>query len=274
MTGARDLGLEDLIALSMLIPNLLNRVLASSSDVDDWLPDSYADMTEGAIGGPVFPRFRLPGEVGWDSAAHQVGDWWSRAISDGIAPWSITSQVLTHEVLRCLDDAGLPRALAAPMYLPGHRDDGNRRTTHHTPESQSAGLTSAAGPDLPIDEPPSGCHITTVNWNLRDTSVSVVWLDPFADLPSARSRDVLSWVAKLLWSEPLEPSDVRYMLLAAGTLTAASLRDVLGAESSVHTLSIQDAARLGHATPGIVTDLPVRTIGPSSSPLIWLQLKG
>ena len=80
LTGARNLGLEDLIALSMLIPNLLNRVLGSSSDVDDWLPASYADMTEGAIGGPVFPRFRLAGEVGWDSAAYQVGDWWSRAI--------------------------------------------------------------------------------------------------------------------------------------------------------------------------------------------------
>ena len=77
------------------------------------------------------------------------------------------------------------------------------------------GLTSAAGPAFSIDEPPSGCHITTVNWNLRDTSLSVVWLDPFADLPSARSRDVLSWVAKLLWSEALEPSDVRYLLLAA-----------------------------------------------------------
>lgn len=269
LSGDRNLGLDELLAVAMLVPGLLERVLPSGSDLAEWFPPSYVDLAVGAIGGPELPRFRAPGEVDWDTATRQVCDWWSEAVEDGSAAWTITASVLLFEVLRILDALGLPRALATP----------SSRVTPHPPTVPPRSAYDNRAPNLSTNAAGEldGCTVIELEWTLRDAVFTLVWLDPFA-IPSADVvRAHTSKIAETLWdiSAPAT-ADSRLVLIATSRQTSAAFSEVMqagnrgGRES---TLSIREARSLGHAHPEWVDDAQVRQLGPAHGALTWLRLK-
>jgi hypothetical protein len=267
--GDRNLGLDELLAVAMLVPGLLERVLPAGSDLAQWFPPSYQELAVGAIGGPELPRFRTPGEVDWDTAARKVCDWWNEAVEDGSAPWTITVSVVLFEVLHILDALGLPRALAAPI---------SRETPHpSTATSRSAYDNPAANISDNSAGELDGCTVVELEWTLRDAGFTLIWLDPFATPSADVVRAHTSSMAEALWDiSPPVTADSRLVLIASSRQATAALNEVIhagtrgGRES---TLSIREARSLGHAHPERVHDAQVRRLGPAHGSLTWLRLK-
>lgn len=249
LNGTRRLDIEDLVGLCLLVPDLAGHVIPGSSNVDDWLPASYAGLASGRVDGTAIPVFRGPADVDWGTASEAVSRWWSAAVTDGTAQWSFDDRVLIHEIIKTLDEAGLSRRFACP-----------------------------AGPGSAIEgvDPPRTSSLR-IDWVLPDVSATVMWLDPFDVPTSARVRELLATIARALWSDRGSAVSVDTLVIAAphpviGTLNEMVRTTSRSGEQSV-VLSIADAHRLGLSEPAVSSDIQVAALNRATEPLLWLLLK-
>lgn len=247
LNGNRGLSIDDLVGLLMLFPELAAEV-PRSSNVDEWLPASYAGLAAGRIDGSGVPVFRTT-DIDWRAVSSEMDEWWSAAVADGTAHWAVDVNVLTHQLIHAVDARGLPRRLAAL---------GARAEHPLTNDSTMASVR--------------------VDWTNRDTSITVVWLDPFAALEAAAVRRFLVEFAETIWTDRSEALATDITVLAAPRSVTASIRDLLETTSpgkdSTAVLSIKEARRLGVSDSAARSDLQVSTLDDGAGSLIWLLIKG
>lgn len=246
LNSTRGLNTDDLVALFMLFPELPKEVIPSTADVDDWLPASYAGLAAGRVDGSGLPEF-LVTDINWIGASSAIAGWWSAAIADGTASWSVTLKVLAHQILSTLDDFGLPRRLA-------------------TPASSLPKTTSAQKwPSIRTD------------WLLHDTSVTALWFDPFQAPHADDARAMLKGFASAVWSERTEAASTNVVVVAAPPQVIATIRELLmsGADASRSVvMSLTHAERLGVADTAVSKpDAQVTTLDDGSGPLLWMLIK-
>lgn len=248
LNGNRGLSIDDLVGLLMLFPELAAEIIPGSSSVDDWLPVSYAGLAVGNIDGSGVPLFRKT-EIDWKAVSSEVEGWWSAAVADGTAQWAIDANVLTHQLVQAVDVRGLPRRLAAL---------GGRALYPVIDDFNTASVR--------------------VDWTNRDTSITVVWLDPFAVPEATEVRRFVANFAETLWTDRSEALVSDISVLAAPKSVTASFRDLLETTSlgkdPTAILSMKEARRLGVSDPAARTDLQVTTLDDGAGPLLWLLIKG
>lgn len=247
LNTTRGLNADELVALFILFPNLVEEVIPRGAHVDDWLPPSYAGLATGREDGPVMPVFRNP-EIDWAAASSAIAQWWSAGIVDGTAIWAVNASVLNHQLLQHLDRFGLPRDLAALGETVA-------------PLGENAGETSSV----------------RIDWMNRDTSVTAVWLSPFEVPRSAQARRLLTAFADTLWSDNADALPIDVSVVAAPPSVTAMIRDVLQAarpdETRSVVLSMGQARRLGATDPVAQRDLQVTILDEGFGPLLWLRVK-
>lgn len=242
----RGMSTDELVALFLLFPDLVDEAIPHSGSVDDWLPPSYAGLAVRPAGSGM-PAFRST-DVDWGAVSSAVAQWWSAGVDDGTTAWSVDAKVLTHHILQQLDTGGLARRLAAPA---------------------SAGI-SVGGPVLDMTS-------IQVDWAVHDTSVRVLWLSPFTVPDGDQVRTLLAEAAAALWADRADAFASDVTVVAAPPPVSAAVRlliresDPDSSRSAV--FSIRDAHRLGVRDPASRPDLYITELDDGAGPLLWLLVK-
>jgi hypothetical protein len=252
LNGNRNLSVDDLVALFMLFPDLSDQVIPRSTDVDDWLPASYTGMASGRVDGTALPAFRVTAEVDWPAVSAAIDEWWSAAVTDGTASWSVDARVLMHEVMSLLDHAGLPRRLAAPA-APNRGPSGE-----------------------PVPASASGTALIRIDWLLYDASVAAVWLDPFGSPTTDQMRALLATAAEAMWSNRGDAFSANVLAIAAPPQVIATIAQLIGEGADGDRsaiVSLGHARKLGKTDLESCPDLQVTLLGNGVGPLLWLLIK-
>ncbi|MDO3401368.1 hypothetical protein QWI29_15120 [Mycolicibacterium neoaurum] len=250
LNGNRNLSFDDFIGLLMLFPDLREHVVPRSENVDHWLPPSYAGAAAGRVDGSAIPRFGAPADIDWPAATAGIERWWSAAVADGTANWTVQSPVLAYQIVNHLDNAGLPRRLATPSAAQTQTQDPG--TAHSTSEIR-------------------------VDWLLHDVSIHVVWLDPFGESTTDRTRARLAAAADAFWSDPDADSTAATMVIIAAPSPVMDMLNEILADGAIDdhntVLSIQHAEKMRKVNPGSVPDVALTRFSAPGAPLLWALIK-